>query len=68
VTTPLRIAVIGAGLIGRQHIERVLKNRDCRLTAVVDPAPGAADVHLRLPYPPNSRRMSVQLQIPHAGH
>jgi predicted dehydrogenase len=44
VTKPLRIAVIGAGLIGRQHIERVLKNRDCRLTTVVDPTPGATDI------------------------
>jgi predicted dehydrogenase len=44
VTQPLRIAVVGAGAIGRQHIERVLKNRDCRLMAIVDPAPNAAEI------------------------
>jgi predicted dehydrogenase len=40
----LRIAVIGAGAIGRAHIERILQNPDCRLTAIVDPAPGAAEI------------------------
>jgi predicted dehydrogenase len=44
VTQPLRIAVVGAGAIGRQHIERVLKNRECRLTAIVDPAPNASEI------------------------
>jgi predicted dehydrogenase len=44
VTEPLRIAVVGAGAIGRQHIERVLKNPNCRLTAIVDPAPNAAEI------------------------
>jgi predicted dehydrogenase len=44
VTTPLRIAVVGAGAIGRQHIKRVLENRDCRLTAIIDPAPGAPEI------------------------
>jgi len=44
VTQPLRIAVVGVGAIGRQHIERMLKNRECRLTAIVDPAPNAAEI------------------------
>ena len=44
MTAALRIAIIGAGAIGRQHVQRVLKNGDCRLTAIVDPAPGAADI------------------------
>lgn len=44
MTELLHIAVDGAGAIGRQHIERVLKNPDCRLTAIVDPAPNAAEV------------------------
>ena len=44
MTTPLRIAVVGAGAIGRQHIKRVLENRDCRLTAIIDPAPGAPEI------------------------
>src|SRR6187431_2780558 len=41
---PTRIAVIGAGLIGRTHIQ-VLRsgNPDYTLAAVVDPAPAAAE-------------------------
>lgn len=38
----LRIAVAGAGAIGRQHIERILHSPDCELAAIVDPVPGAA--------------------------
>lgn len=44
MTTPLRIAVVGAGAIGRTHIDRILKSRDCRLVAIVDPAPGASEI------------------------
>ncbi|MGA7529694.1 MAG: Gfo/Idh/MocA family oxidoreductase, partial [Pseudolabrys sp.] len=44
MTTPLRIAVVGAGAIGRAHIDRILKSRDCRLVAIVDPAPGASEI------------------------
>src|SRR6266700_7445331 len=39
-----RIAVAGAGAIGRRHIELVARGRSCRLAAIVDPAPGAADL------------------------
>lgn len=39
----LRIAVAGAGSIGKRHIEWIQKRTDCLLSAVVDPAPGAAD-------------------------
>ena len=37
----LQIAVAGAGLIGRRHIELIAANAQCVLSAVVDPAPGA---------------------------
>ncbi len=37
----VRIAVAGAGLIGRRHIEEVQKSRSAELAAVVDPAPPA---------------------------
>jgi predicted dehydrogenase len=40
----LRIAVAGAGAIGRQHIERIVRSPDCELAAIVDPAPGAAAI------------------------
>jgi predicted dehydrogenase len=40
----LRMAVAGAGAIGRRHIDLVLRNRDCQLVAIVDPAPGVAEI------------------------
>ena len=42
-TSPIGIAVAGAGLIGRRHIEMIVKNADCALSAIVDPAPTAVD-------------------------
>jgi predicted dehydrogenase len=41
---PLRIAVAGAGAMGRRHIEIITRSTDCRLAALVDPAPAAAAV------------------------
>lgn len=40
----LSIAVVGAGLMGRRHIELVERSSECRLAAVVDPSPLARDV------------------------
>ncbi len=40
----LDIAVAGAGLIGRRHIELIEASTECRLSAIVDPAPGAAAI------------------------
>lgn len=40
----VRIAVAGAGLIGRRHIELIRESDMCELSAIVDPAPGAAGV------------------------
>ena len=37
----IRIAVAGAGLIGRRHIELMGQRGDCELMAIVDPAPSA---------------------------
>ena len=51
MTTPLRIAVVGAGAIGRAHIDRILKSRDCQLMAIIDPAPGASDVAAKADVP-----------------
>ena len=41
--TRLRIAVVGAGMIGRRHVELIRHSADCVLAAIVDPAPTAAD-------------------------
>jgi predicted dehydrogenase len=40
----LKIAVAGAGGIGRQHVERILRSPDCELAAIVDLAPRAAEI------------------------
>ncbi len=37
----IRIAVAGAGSIGRRHIELIRQRADCELAAIVDPAPAA---------------------------
>lgn len=42
-TRPLEIAVMGAGLIGRRHIEGVLAEPRTTLAAVIDPSPAARD-------------------------
>jgi len=42
-TPRARIAVAGAGQIGKRHIEHIRKNAECALAAIVDPAPAAAD-------------------------
>ena len=42
---PLTIAVAGAGIIGRRHVELIDASPLCTLVALVDPAPAAfADV------------------------
>lgn len=42
----LRIAVAGAGLIGRRHIELIHESEACALCAIVDPAPAAREFAL----------------------
>jgi predicted dehydrogenase len=39
MTTSLKIAIIGGGLIGPRHAQSVLSNPSTHLTALVDPAP-----------------------------
>lgn len=38
----IRIAVAGAGLIGRRHIELIQASTECELAAIVDPLPATA--------------------------
>lgn len=40
----LRIAIAGAGAIGRTHLAAVAASAECRLVALADPAPAAAEV------------------------
>jgi predicted dehydrogenase len=41
---PLRLAIAGAGYIGRAHMARIRANDDCTLVALADPSPAAAAV------------------------
>jgi predicted dehydrogenase len=41
---PVRIAVVGAGLVGRQHVLRVRDEPAARLAAIVDPMPAAREL------------------------
>jgi predicted dehydrogenase len=53
VTIPVRIAVAGAGLIGKRHIEEVDASGSAELAAIVDPGPaglGLANKHGVAPY------------------
>lgn len=38
----VRLAVVGYGLIGKEHVRRVLGEAEARLVAIVEPAPAAA--------------------------
>jgi len=39
MTTPARIAVVGAGLIGQAHIKRILDEPEAKLAGIADPSP-----------------------------
>lgn len=39
----IKIAVAGAGQIGKRHIEHILRSEECVLSAIVDPSPQAAE-------------------------
>src|SRR5687767_14664697 len=43
----IAIAIIGAGVIGREHLARVAAHPRCRVAAVVDPAPDAVPLPQR---------------------
>ena len=45
---PVKIAIIGTGLIGPRHAEAVLKVHGAELLCIVDPNPAARDVAARL--------------------
>ncbi|QPF91539.1 Gfo/Idh/MocA family protein [Bradyrhizobium commune] len=43
MSAKMRIAVAGAGLIGRRHIELIAASPDCELAGIADPSPSAKD-------------------------
>lgn len=64
MTAPLRIALIGAGNMGRQHYQHLLQVPAARLCAVADPGLGAADfaAECGVPYFAEHRRMLDEAQ------
>lgn len=44
VSPPVRLVVVGAGLIGPRHAQHIVANSSTELVALVDPAPKAAQV------------------------
>jgi predicted dehydrogenase len=49
--TKVRIAVVGAGLIGARHVEETRRNLSSQLSAIVDVSPAAAALASRLVVP-----------------
>ena len=43
MSAPRRIAIAGAGLIGRRHIELIDASPDCVLAGIADPSPAAKE-------------------------
>lgn len=44
MTKPVRIALAGAGLIGKVHLDALQRNADCEPSAIVDPAKAAREL------------------------
>lgn len=59
MTPPVKLAVVGAGLIGRRHIEHVIAAPEAQLAAIVDPAPAGRDLAAAkdVPWHPNFTAM-----------
>lgn len=58
----LRIAVAGAGVIGRRHVELIQANPRTTLSALVDPAPASAALAAKLGVPHFSSLEALLLQ------
>jgi predicted dehydrogenase len=61
---PVRLAVIGAGLIGKNHIAHIAKSAEADLAAVVDPMPAARELAATYgaAWYPNFAEMLTQMQ------
>src|SRR5277367_1986159 len=65
---PLRVAVIGVGLIGRRHCTHILSSPMTALAAIVDPSPQASTVAVQYPSVPLYPTISALLGDPHMPH
>lgn len=50
-TERISITVLGAGLIGKRHVESIQNNPDCILHSIIDPTPSATELAARLKVP-----------------
>ncbi|KAH7384463.1 hypothetical protein BKA66DRAFT_462250 [Pyrenochaeta sp. MPI-SDFR-AT-0127] len=50
-TSPIKIAIVGTGLIGPRHAEAVLKVPGAELACIVDPNPAAQNIAVKLACP-----------------
>ena len=73
MTNPARIVVAGAGLIGKAHIERILREPEAQLAGIVDIAPSAAA--FGVPFSADLERMlddarpdGVVIALPNRSH
>jgi predicted dehydrogenase len=57
--TPLRIAVAGAGQIGRTHIALIAASAECALAAIVDPTPASVALAQSLGVPHHASLASL---------
>lgn len=44
MSAPVRLSVMGAGLIGKRHIDRILACPEAELASIIDPAPAAREM------------------------
>ncbi|KAK0662715.1 Inositol 2-dehydrogenase [Lasiodiplodia hormozganensis] len=68
-TRPVRIAVIGTGLIGPRHAKAVIQDANAVLTCIVDPSPAAQEVAaaLQTPLYPSVQAMLSSPHRPDVG-
>jgi len=62
VFAPVRLAVIGAGVIGRKHLEKIAAETGAELVAIADPFPAAAETAARygVPFYQDNARMLAE--------
>jgi len=48
MSSPVRLSVMGAGLIGKRHIEHILLRAEAVLSSIVDPVPAARELAVSL--------------------
>ena len=44
----MKIALVGAGLAGKQHIQTILSNKNCTLDLIIDPSKDAYEISKKL--------------------